>query len=170
MRGYVIRFCRTLEFFFICEFISLELFCFPNEECLFLFVKVKVRTSNHNTYSIGSHVMLYGNESMKTELLYLYQGFDPATDKLPENKFNLDIRMGAINQRDADLLFLWQRVNSNFNYKIRHEECNTKLFYWIWISHSILRGNACSTKDHRLRQRKMKFSRSLHRQCSTELT
>lgn len=56
--------------------------------------------------------MVYGNESMKTELLYLYQGFDPATDKLPENKFDLDIRMGAINQRDADILFLWKRVHS----------------------------------------------------------
>ncbi|KAJ9706819.1 hypothetical protein PVL29_002007 [Vitis rotundifolia] len=71
--------------------------------------RVKVRTSNHNTYSIGSHVMVYGNESIKTELLYLYQGFDPATDKLPQNKFDLDIRMDVINQRDADLLFLWQR-------------------------------------------------------------
>ncbi|RVW50617.1 Vacuolar-processing enzyme [Vitis vinifera] len=71
--------------------------------------RVKVRTSNHNTYSVGSHVMVYGNESIKTELLYLYQGFDPATDKLPQNKFDLDIRMDVINQRDADLLFLWQR-------------------------------------------------------------
>lgn len=77
--------------------------------------------------------MVYGNESIKTELLYLYQGFDPATDKLPQNKFDLDIRMDVINQRDADLLFLWQRVSSNLNSQISlNEECAIcRSFSWI---------------------------------------
>ncbi|CAH2048070.1 unnamed protein product [Thlaspi arvense] len=43
---------------------------------------VKMRTSNYNTYSTGSHVMEYGNNSIKSERLYLYQGFDPATDEI----------------------------------------------------------------------------------------
>ncbi|XP_044484468.1 legumain [Mangifera indica] len=68
---------------------------------------VKERTSNFNTYSIGSHVMQYGNTSIKTEKLYLYQGFDPATETFPPNELRNDTRMGVVNQRDADLLFMW---------------------------------------------------------------
>ncbi|PSS04077.1 Vacuolar-processing enzyme like [Actinidia chinensis var. chinensis] len=73
------------------------------------YTKVKERTSNYNTYNAGSHVMEYGNKSIKSETLYLYQGFDPATENLPPNKIHLDTRMDVINQRDADLLSLWQR-------------------------------------------------------------
>ncbi|KAL0296182.1 UNVERIFIED_CONTAM: Vacuolar-processing enzyme [Sesamum radiatum] len=38
--------------------------------------QVKDRTSNFNTYNAGSHVMEYGNKSIKSEKLCLYQGFD----------------------------------------------------------------------------------------------
>ncbi|XP_059639209.1 legumain [Cornus florida] len=69
---------------------------------------VKLRTSNYNTYTAGSHVMEYGNKSLKPEKLYLYQGFDPATENLPTNKFLCDTHLDVVNQRDADLLFLWQ--------------------------------------------------------------
>ncbi|PSS11505.1 Vacuolar-processing enzyme like [Actinidia chinensis var. chinensis] len=73
------------------------------------YTKVKERTSNYNTYNAGSHVMEYGNKSIKSETLYLYQGFDPATENFPPNKIHVDKRMDVVNQRDADLLFLWQR-------------------------------------------------------------
>ncbi|XP_031388638.1 vacuolar-processing enzyme [Punica granatum] len=70
--------------------------------------QVKLRTSNFNTYNAGSHVMQYGNKSIKTEKLYLYQGFDPASVNFPPNKLYFDTPLGVVNQRDADLHFLWQ--------------------------------------------------------------
>ena len=55
--------------------------------------------------------MEYGNKSIRSEKLYLYHGFDPATVNLPPNSNQLDMPLGIVNQRDADLLFLWQMVN-----------------------------------------------------------
>jgi hypothetical protein len=53
--------------------------------------------------------MEYGDKTFKDEKLFLYQGFDPAnvnnTNRLP-----LPSLEGAINQRDADILFMWKRV------------------------------------------------------------
>ncbi|XP_030945423.1 legumain isoform X2 [Quercus lobata] len=69
---------------------------------------VKNRTSNFLNYNIGSHVMEYGNTNIKAEKVYLYQGFDPATVNLPPNNRLLDTHMEVINQRDAELFFLWQ--------------------------------------------------------------
>ncbi|KAK1607266.1 hypothetical protein QYE76_030939 [Lolium multiflorum] len=52
--------------------------------------------------------MEYGDKTFKDEKLFLYQGFDPAnvnnTNRLP-----LPSLEGAINQRDADILFMWKR-------------------------------------------------------------
>jgi legumain len=56
--------------------------------------------------------MQYGNESIKAEKLYLYQGFDPATVNFPPNG-PLDMPMEVVNQRDAELFFLWQLVSFN---------------------------------------------------------
>ncbi|KAM0880579.1 hypothetical protein ACQ4PT_033478 [Festuca glaucescens] len=68
---------------------------------------VKKRTSSSNNLT-GSHVMEYGDKTFKDEKLFLYQGFDPAnvnnTNRLP-----LPSLEGAINQRDADILFMWKR-------------------------------------------------------------
>ncbi|XP_072983444.1 asparaginyl endopeptidase Rep2 [Typha latifolia] len=69
---------------------------------------VKERTSNFNTFTAGSHVMEYGDKSFKGEKLYIYQGFDPANANVTENGLWPGMR-GAINQRDADLVFLWKR-------------------------------------------------------------
>ncbi|KAM0908369.1 hypothetical protein ACQ4PT_015521 [Festuca glaucescens] len=70
--------------------------------------KVKKRTSSSNNNLTGSHVMEYGDMTLKDEKLFLYQGFDPAnvnnTNRLP-----LPSLEGAINQRDADILFMWKR-------------------------------------------------------------
>ncbi|KAI6702246.1 hypothetical protein NL676_011382 [Syzygium grande] len=70
---------------------------------------VKQRTSNFNKYNAGSHVMEYGNQSIKDERLYLYQGFDPAMVNFPPNRVPPEY-MGVVNQRDGDLHFLWQMV------------------------------------------------------------
>jgi len=70
--------------------------------------QVKERTSNFNNYNAGSHVMEYGNKSIKAEKLYIYQGFDPATVNFPPNG---GMRMEVVNQRDAELFFLWQLVS-----------------------------------------------------------
>lgn len=76
-------------------------------------MQVKDRTSNDNTYNAGSHVMEYGNKSMKSEDLYLYQGFDPSSKSITQNTLTPYTNMEAINQRDADLLFMWNRVSSH---------------------------------------------------------
>lgn len=54
--------------------------------------------------------MEYGNSSIKSEKLYLYQGFDPATVNYPANELPVKSPVGVVNQRDADLIFLWQMV------------------------------------------------------------
>lgn len=55
--------------------------------------------------------MEYGNKSLKAEKVYLYQGFDPRSVNFPPNNhFRLDEKLGVVDQRDADLLFLWQKV------------------------------------------------------------
>ncbi|KAI9173954.1 hypothetical protein LWI28_009278 [Acer negundo] len=76
---------------------------------------VKDRTSNFNTYNIGSHVMEYGNTSIRAEKLFLYQGFDPANVNLPPNVLHPDAPVGVVNQRDADLLFLWHMYKNADN-------------------------------------------------------
>jgi len=75
-------------------------------------MQVKERTSNYNAFTSGSHVMQYGNESLKGEKLFLYQGFDPASVNFPPNNGHIGARMDVVNQRDAELVFLWQMVSA----------------------------------------------------------
>jgi legumain len=74
--------------------------------------QVKKRTSVLNSYGAGSHVMEYGDKTFKDEKLYLYQGFNPANANMT-NKLFWQTPKAAINQRDADLLFMWRRVCSS---------------------------------------------------------
>lgn len=78
---------------------------------------VKRRTSNHNTYMTGSHVMQYGNLTISQEELYLYMGFDSANSNASlvlENSLLLErTEAKAINQRDADLLYMWQKYKKS---------------------------------------------------------
>lgn len=78
---------------------------------------VKRRTSNHNTYMTGSHVMQYGNLTISQEELYLYLGFDSANSNASlvlENSLLLErTEAKAINQRDADLLYMWQKYKKS---------------------------------------------------------
>ncbi|KAJ4759520.1 Vacuolar-processing enzyme [Rhynchospora pubera] len=73
---------------------------------------VKERTSGLNNTSTmtmgGSHVMEYGDRTFKEEKLYLYQGFDPSNANTSANGIKAN-KLETINQRDADLLFLWKR-------------------------------------------------------------
>ncbi|KAG0554834.1 hypothetical protein KC19_12G123300 [Ceratodon purpureus] len=75
------------------------------------YVIVKARTSNHNTYSTGSHVMQYGDIHIDVEELERYLGFDPANEnvtkpELPESlSSNFEI-LTHVPQREADLLHL----------------------------------------------------------------
>jgi legumain len=73
---------------------------------------VKTRTSNTNNRGEGSHVMEYGDKTFKDEKLFLYQGFDPANVNIASTLL-LEGPKAAVNQRDADLLFMWKRVNSS---------------------------------------------------------
>ncbi|KAG5028268.1 hypothetical protein AAZX31_05G053800 [Glycine max] len=69
---------------------------------------VKQRTSNFNNYAMGSHVMQYGDTNITAEKLYLYQGFDPAAVNFPPQNGRLETKMEVVNQRDAELFFMWQ--------------------------------------------------------------
>jgi legumain len=94
------------------------------------FQSVKERTSNFNNYNIGSHVMEYGNGSIKAEKLYLYQGFDPATMNFPPNTLNNgyhDTRMEVVNQRDAEIFFLWQMYKKSENGSEKKKEILKKI-------------------------------------------
>ncbi|XP_073008107.1 vacuolar-processing enzyme-like [Typha latifolia] len=71
---------------------------------------VKTRTSVHNTYSFGSHVMQYGNLDLNPQHLFLYIGSNPANDNatfIGDN--SLPSFSSAVNQRDADLVYFWQK-------------------------------------------------------------
>ncbi|KAL6850395.1 hypothetical protein ACP4OV_021022 [Aristida adscensionis] len=64
--------------------------------------EVKLRTSQ------SSHVMEYGDNTFKSDKLFLYQGFTRRNASIankppfPESKTTVD-------QRDADLLLLWNK-------------------------------------------------------------
>ncbi|XP_054775915.1 legumain-like isoform X2 [Prosopis cineraria] len=76
---------------------------------------VKRRTSNSNNFALGSHVMEYGDSRIKPEKLYMYQGFDPATVNFPPGNVRLRAQMEVVNQRDADIFFMWQMYKRTGN-------------------------------------------------------
>jgi legumain len=72
---------------------------------------VKDRTSAQGTYSLGSHVMQYGDQSLDGQSLYQFIGTDPANDNATFGRDNSLRRRssGTVNQRDADLVYFWQK-------------------------------------------------------------
>uniref|UniRef100_A0A0D3F857 Legumain prodomain domain-containing protein n=1 Tax=Oryza barthii TaxID=65489 RepID=A0A0D3F857_9ORYZ len=92
---------------------------------------VKKRTSDMNSYGAGSHVMEYGDRTFKDDKLYLYQGFDPANAEV-KNKLSWEGPKAAVNQRDADLLFLWRR------YELLHDKSEEKLKALREISDTVM--------------------------------
>lgn len=55
--------------------------------------------------------MEYGNKSIRSEKLYLYQGFDTASVNFPLSNNQQIMPMEVVNQRDADILFMWKMVS-----------------------------------------------------------
>ncbi|XP_024523144.1 vacuolar-processing enzyme [Selaginella moellendorffii] len=78
------------------------------ETLLQQYLDVKDRTSNHNTYEAGSHVMQYGDVELNSNPLSMFLGFDPA---IADGNGDLIIPSSAngVSQRDADLLHLWSK-------------------------------------------------------------
>jgi len=69
---------------------------------------VKDRTSAHGTYNLGSHVMEYGDvQGLAAQSLYTFMGTDPANDD--DSLLRRSTGGAAVNQRDADLVYFWQR-------------------------------------------------------------
>jgi legumain len=93
---------------------------------------VKQRTDS-NGYGVGSHVMEYGDKTFKVEKLYLYQGFNPDNFNVT-NKLLQQGQTAAINQRDADILFLWKR------YELLHDK-EEKLEVLRTISETVMHRN-----------------------------
>lgn len=54
--------------------------------------------------------MQYGDTNITDEKLYLYHGFNPATVNFPPHNGRLETKMEVVNQRDAELFFMWQLV------------------------------------------------------------
>lgn len=75
------------------------------------FFQVKDRTAVHNTYSFGSHVMQYGDQNLNINNVFMYIGSNPANDNstfIEDNSLPSFPR--SVNQRDADLVYFWQKV------------------------------------------------------------
>ncbi|XP_020167168.1 vacuolar-processing enzyme beta-isozyme 1-like [Aegilops tauschii subsp. strangulata] len=70
---------------------------------------VKARTAPRNESIRGSHVMEYGDKTFKEDMLFLYQGFDPAKSSIRNRPLPMPSLKGAIKQRDADILFMWKK-------------------------------------------------------------
>ncbi|XP_072968600.1 vacuolar-processing enzyme-like [Typha angustifolia] len=71
---------------------------------------VKSRTEIHYPDIVGSHVMQYGDLDLNTQHLFLYIGSNPANDNATSVDGNsLPSFSRAVNQRDADLIYLWQK-------------------------------------------------------------
>ncbi|KAK1266352.1 hypothetical protein QJS04_geneDACA002519 [Acorus gramineus] len=72
--------------------------------------RVKDRTSNQGSYYYGSHVMQFGDIDLNTEKLFFYIGSNPTNDNhtfIEDN--SLPSSSKAVNQRDADLLYFWNK-------------------------------------------------------------
>lgn len=66
-----------------------------------------------NTYSFGSHVMQYGELDLNVNNVFLYIGSNPANDNSTFIEANsLPSFPRSVNQRDADLVYFWQKVGS----------------------------------------------------------
>lgn len=83
------------------------------------FERVKYRTFNNGT-EMGSHVKEYGNMDIRKDKLSKYQGYVPADSASaskhcwvpPTNNVNVATMPGGVHQRDAELLYLWEKVHS----------------------------------------------------------
>lgn len=81
------------------------------------YVIVKSRTSNHNTYRTGSHVMQYGDIQIDVEEMERFLGFDPTNENVtkPELPEFLSATpnniLTHVEQREADLVHFWHKYH-----------------------------------------------------------
>ncbi|VAI18127.1 unnamed protein product [Triticum turgidum subsp. durum] len=83
-----------------------------NAESLKLqYERVRDRTSAGGTYSLGSHVMQYGDLGLNDQSLFVYIGTNPANDNASFVQGSSSRRLpgGGVNQRDADLVHFWHK-------------------------------------------------------------
>lgn len=93
---------------FISAFVFIVL---TNVISFMIYFQVKDRTSMHNSYSFGSHVMQYGDLNLNVNNVFLYIGSNPANDNSTFIEANsLPSFPRSVNQRDADLVYFWQKV------------------------------------------------------------
>jgi legumain len=96
------------------------------------YVIVKSRTSNHNTYRSGSHVMQYGDIKIDVEELERYLGFDPANEnvtkpELPQFLSSNSEILTHVPQREADLLHLRHKFQNAEKGSLRESTAATEL-------------------------------------------
>lgn len=86
---------------------------------------MKQRTINGNS-AYGSHVMQYGDIGLSKNNLSLYLGTNPANDNFAfREKNSLVPPSKAVNQRDADLVHLWDKVSYSLLLFILLDNCLT---------------------------------------------
>ncbi|XP_024364237.1 vacuolar-processing enzyme gamma-isozyme [Physcomitrium patens] len=96
------------------------------------YVIVKSRTSNHNTYRTGSHVMQYGDVKLDVEELARYLGYDPANEnvtkpELPEFLSAHTEILTHVDQREADLIHLRYKFRNAVKGSLREANAATEL-------------------------------------------
>lgn len=78
-------------------------------------LQVAKRTSDNDTYFVGSHVMQYGDVKIEAEVMETYLGFDPANENVTKPELPKAAVRGTnmhVPQREADLLHLWHKVRT----------------------------------------------------------
>ncbi|KAI4990268.1 hypothetical protein ZWY2020_038631 [Hordeum vulgare] len=74
--------------------------------------RVRNRTSADGTYSLGSHVMQYGDLGLNDQSLFQYIGTNPANDNatfVQSSSSSRQLPGARVNQRDADLVHFWHK-------------------------------------------------------------
>ncbi|KQJ90210.1 vacuolar-processing enzyme [Brachypodium distachyon] len=91
--------------------------------------RVRDRTSAHETYNLGSHVMQYGDLGINAQSLDIFIGSNPANDKSNSSVSSLlrNARAGVVHQRDADLLHFWHKYKRSAEGSARKHEARRRL-------------------------------------------
>ncbi|KAG0554538.1 hypothetical protein KC19_12G098600 [Ceratodon purpureus] len=95
------------------------------------YIIVKSRTSDHDTYMTGSHVMQYGDIKIDAEEMELYLGFDPANENVTKPELPQAALVNAqgthVPQREAELLHLWHKYHRAVEGSAKKEHAGIEL-------------------------------------------
>ncbi|XP_039143856.1 vacuolar-processing enzyme-like [Dioscorea cayenensis subsp. rotundata] len=90
---------------------------------------VKTRTAAHGLDTYGSHVMQYGDPNLGAEFLYSYMGSNPVNDNVSFVDGNsLPSFSRAVNQRDADLVYFWNKFQRSPEGSRKKHESQKQMF------------------------------------------